>query len=229
MYSGTETCLCCITMFCQSNSSNVTDSSPNVKGIARLEHMVHNLMKKAGIKPSIKAMPAKAVKNPSIYKKLVPSWFSFKDWDTMEDADVFFNSNLKSLVTLNWKRFLLAIEISWENVHFLFLFFTRTNLALMKQWRICQRRWTSSPKISSLTLLHTLSADLRTAGPWPVYWLTYFILQIRLPWCRGWQRPVQMWCGASERLSVPRPGDDVSGKYLYLLFDKNLQTYSIKT
>ena len=107
MYSGTETCLCCITMFCQSNSTNVTDSSPNVKGIARLEHMVHNLMKKAGIKPSIKAMPAKAVRNPSIYKKLVPSWFSFKDWDTM-DADVFFNSNLKSLVTLKLKEIFIG-------------------------------------------------------------------------------------------------------------------------
>ena len=169
MFRGTETCLCCITMFCHSNTSNVTDASPNVKGIARLENMVHNLIKKAGIKPSIKAMPEKAVKNPSIYKKLLPSWISFKDWDTM-DADVFFNSNLKSLVTLNWKRFLLAIEISWENVHFLFLFFTRTNLALMKQWRICQRRWTSYQKISSLMLHHdhTFLADLRTVAPWPV-------------------------------------------------------------
>ena len=107
MLRGVETCLCCITMFCHSNTSAVTDSSPNVKGIARLENMVHNLIKKAGIKPSIKAMPAKAVKNPSIYQKLVPSWFSFKDWDTM-DADVFFNSNLKSLVTLKLKEIFIG-------------------------------------------------------------------------------------------------------------------------
>ena len=178
MLRGTETCLCCITMLCHSNTSNVTEPSPNVKGIARLEHMVHNLMKKAGIKPSIKAIPERAIKNPSIYKSLVPSWFSFKDWDTM-DADVFFNSNLKSLVTLNWKRFLLAIEISWENVHFLFLFFTRTNLARVKHWiRICQRRWTSYPKISSPTSLHTFSAEVRTVVPWTVKLLTYLLSRL---------------------------------------------------
>ena len=107
MFRGTETCLCCITMFCHSNTSNVTDSSPNVKGIARLENMVHNLIKKSGIKPSIKAMPEKAVKNPSIYKSLVPSWFSFKDWDTM-DEDVFFNSNLKSLVSSKLKEIFIG-------------------------------------------------------------------------------------------------------------------------
>ena len=107
MFRGGETCLCCITLFCQSNASTVTESSPSVKGIARLENMVHNLIKKAGIKPSIKAMPVKAVKNPSIYKKLLPTWFSFKDWDTM-DADVFFNSNLKSLVTLKLKEIFIG-------------------------------------------------------------------------------------------------------------------------
>ena len=107
MFRGGETCLCCITLFCQSNASTVTESSPSVKGIARLENMVHNLIKKAGIKPSIKAMPVKAVKNPSFYKKLLPSWFSFKDWDTM-DADVFFNSNLKSLVTLKLKEIFIG-------------------------------------------------------------------------------------------------------------------------
>ena len=98
-------------MFCHSNTSNVTDASPNVKGIARLENMVHNMIKKAGIKPSIKAMPEKLVKDQSIHKNLVPSWFSFKDWDIM-DADIFFNSNLKNLVTLKLKEILLAIEIS---------------------------------------------------------------------------------------------------------------------
>ena len=109
-------------MFCHSNTSNVTDSSPNVKGIARLENMVHNLMKKAGIKPSIKAMPEKLVKTPSIHKNLVPSWFSFKDWDIM-DSDIFFNSNLRNLVTLKLKEIFIGHRDLLRNCAFLIFVF----------------------------------------------------------------------------------------------------------
>ena len=98
MLRGTETCLCCITMLCHSNTSNVTERSPNVKGIARLENMVHNMIKKAGIKPSIKAIPANLVKHPSIFKNMVPSWISFKDEEIMDD-----DSKLRDLVTFKFK------------------------------------------------------------------------------------------------------------------------------
>ena len=104
MLSGRETCLCCISVSGHSrpNTSqglSLSQSSASVKGIARLENMIKKLISKSGISKFGKELPKTINKNPSARQSLVPSWFTFKDWNIMEnDMDLLDELKLKNSV-----------------------------------------------------------------------------------------------------------------------------------
>ena len=61
--------------------------------------MIKKLISKSGISKFGKELPKTINKNPSARQSLVPSWFTFKDWNIMEnDMDLLDQLKLKNLV-----------------------------------------------------------------------------------------------------------------------------------